>query len=36
MPEQLCCISAHHYERTLSKNLTCRFKGQLLVLLMAD
>ena len=26
-------ICAHHYERVLSKTLTCRFKGQLLVLI---
>ena len=32
----MCCISAHHYERIFSKNLTCQFKGQLLVVLMAD
>lgn len=32
-PEQLRCICAHHYERSLSKTLTCQFKGQLLVLL---
>jgi len=32
-PEQLRCICAHHHERTLSKNLTCQFKGQLLVVL---
>ena len=29
-------MSAHHHERTLSKNLTCRLKGQLLVVLLAD
>ncbi len=32
-PEQLRSICAHHYERTLSKTLTCQFKGQLLVVL---
>jgi hypothetical protein len=32
-PQQLRCICAHHHERTLSKNLTCQFKGQLLVVL---
>lgn len=32
-PEQLRCICAHHYERTLSKNLTCQFTGQMLVVL---
>ncbi len=32
-PEQLRCICAPHYERTLSKNLTCQFKGQFLVVL---
>ena len=36
MLEQLCCICAHHYERTFSKKLTCHFKGQLLVVLLAD
>ena len=30
---ELRCLCAHHYERTLSKTLTCQFKGQLLVVL---
>jgi transposase len=32
-PLELARICAHHYERTLSKALTCQFKGSLLVVL---
>lgn len=31
--QALRCVCANHYERTLSKTLTCQFKGQLLVVL---
>lgn len=31
--QDLRCVCANHYERTLSKTLTCQFKGQFLVVL---